>query len=376
MDALERYLNRVAYKFDKGYPDVNNPKDMEMLMEMINPLIKEEEETPSISKATLKKLIDDTDLSDVQLSKLDSIIKKITFTTPIENYLAQKAKESNISKGQVSKFMNILDDLDIQSEFAEYAKNPSDLDLSKGNFTDQIPGIPADKLLALYKAMGGTIEGTVSIGPGEVPFSLLFNNVKKRESKGDLDVSGENVELKASTDGAGAVIAKGYNRGQWSDTRRKGRFEEFVKSLGMEPEREDDALNALNQRLMWPAKLSNVYNLYTDDPNFDKNKFAKGVEGILSRIYNKSDWYPKGTYFDLNSYFTDQDFNYSKFRLDLAKELVKEYKDAEGFDGLLFTDKKGNLKYLKGDSLMDEVGKSIAFSGPSDDVPRYVLKAK
>lgn len=268
MDALERYLNRVAYKFDKGYPDVNDPKDMEMLMEMINPLIKEEEETSAISKATLKKLIDDTDLSDVQLSKLDGIIKKITFTTPIESYLTQKAKESNISKGQVSKFMNILDDLDIQSEFAEYTKNPSDLDLSKGNFTDQIPGIPADKLLALYKAMGGTIEGTVSIGPGEVPFSLLFNNVKKRESKGDLDVSGENVELKASTDGAGAVIAKGYNRGQWSDTRRKGRFEEFVKSLGMEPEREDDALNALNQRLMWPAKLSNIYNLYTGRSKF------------------------------------------------------------------------------------------------------------
>ena len=71
-----------------------------------------------------------------------------------------------------------------------------------------------------------------------------------------------------------------------------------------------------------------------------------------------------------------KDFNYSRFRLDLAKELVKEYRDAEGFDGLLFTDKMGNLKYLKGDSLMDEVGKSIAFSGPSDDVPRYVLKAK
>lgn len=376
MDSITKFISKVSHKFPKGYPDVNNLEDMEILMEMFNKLIKEEEEQPEISKATLKKLIDDTDLSDAQLSKLNSVIKKITFTTPIENYLNQKGKDSNVSPAQVNKFMGLLDQLDIQSEFAEYIKDPSTLELSRGNFADQISGIPKDKLLSLYKLMGSTIEGNVSIGPGEVVFALLFKNVKKRESKGDLDVSGENVELKASTDGSGAVIAKGYNRGQWSNTKRKGRFEEFVKSLGMEEEREDDALGILNQRLMWPAKLSNIYNLFIDDPNFDKNKFIKGVEDILSRIYNKSDWYPNGTYFNLDSYFTNQDFNYSKFRLHLAKELVKEYKDAEGFDGLLFTDKNGNLKYLQGDNLMDEIGNSIAFSGPSDDVPRYVLKIK
>lgn len=374
MDVFDKIIKEHSWRFSKGYPDINIQEDKDMLFSIVRGIVGEQEEESTISKDSLKKLIDDTDLSSVQLSKLDSIIKKITFTTPIENYLNQKAKESNISKGQVSKFMNLLDDLDIQSEFAEYIKNPSSLDLSKETFTNQIPNIPADKLLALYKGMGGTIEGTVSIGPGEVLFSLLFNNVKKRESKGDLDVSGKNVELKASTDGSGAVIAKGYNRGQWSDTRRKGRFDEFLKSLGMEPERENDASNIFTQRLMWPAKLANIYNLYTDDPNFDKNKFIKGVGDILNRIYNKSDWHPKGTYFDLNSYFTDSDFNYSKFRLDLAKELVKEYKDAEGFDGLLIVDKKGNFKYLQGDQIMDEIGNSIAFSGPSDDVPRYVLK--
>lgn len=370
MDALERYINRVAYKFPKGYPD--SDEDIAMLYEMVSSLVKEEE-APKISKDTLKKLIDDTELSDAQLAKLDSVIKKITFTTPIETYLDKKAQESNISKGQISKFMNILDDLDIQSEFAEYIKKPASLDLSKADFTSQIPNIPADKLLELYRRMGGAIEGTVSIGPGEVPFSLLFNNVKKRESKGDLDVSGANVELKASTKGAGAVIAKGYNRGMWGDTRRKGRFDEFVKSLGMEQENEDDALSMLNQKLMWPAKLSNIYNLYTDDPNFDKNKFIKGVEDILSKVYNKSDWYPKGTYFDLNSYFTDQDFDYNKFRIALAKELVKEYRDEEGFDGLLLVNKNGKLQYLQGEEILNNIGTKIKVSGPSDDVPRYTL---
>ena len=123
-------------------------------------------------------------------------------------------------------FDNIKDD--IKKEFAEYIKNPSSLDLSKNSFTDQISNISSDKILALYREMGSAIVGNVSIGPGEILFSIFFSNVKKRDSKGDLDVGGKNVELKASTRGAGAVIAKGYNRGDWSTTKRKGRFDEFV----------------------------------------------------------------------------------------------------------------------------------------------------
>ncbi len=43
MDIITKYLNNIAYKFPKGYPDMNDPKDMELLNEMIKNLIKEEE---------------------------------------------------------------------------------------------------------------------------------------------------------------------------------------------------------------------------------------------------------------------------------------------------------------------------------------------
>jgi hypothetical protein len=33
MDALDKFLKQYSYKFDKGYPDMNNPKDKEMLFE-------------------------------------------------------------------------------------------------------------------------------------------------------------------------------------------------------------------------------------------------------------------------------------------------------------------------------------------------------
>ena len=31
MDVLDKFLHDVAYKFPKGYPDMNDPKDKDML---------------------------------------------------------------------------------------------------------------------------------------------------------------------------------------------------------------------------------------------------------------------------------------------------------------------------------------------------------
>tara|TARA_Y100000592_G_scaffold46334_1_gene73486 strand:- start:818 stop:1807 length:990 start_codon:yes stop_codon:yes gene_type:complete len=43
MDVLDKFLKQYSYKFDKGYPDMNNPKDKEMLFEFAYKLIKEKE---------------------------------------------------------------------------------------------------------------------------------------------------------------------------------------------------------------------------------------------------------------------------------------------------------------------------------------------
>jgi hypothetical protein len=39
MDVLDKFLKQYSYKFDKGYPDMNNPKDKEMLFEFAYSLI-------------------------------------------------------------------------------------------------------------------------------------------------------------------------------------------------------------------------------------------------------------------------------------------------------------------------------------------------
>ena len=36
MDVLEQFLYSIAYKFPKGYPDMKDPKDVELLNELLN----------------------------------------------------------------------------------------------------------------------------------------------------------------------------------------------------------------------------------------------------------------------------------------------------------------------------------------------------
>jgi hypothetical protein len=380
----DRILVEWAYRCQKGYPDMDNPSDLRILKQILkenniefsNLISEKEEEEKTFTKNDIIDLINSSELTPSQLKRIYNAVGGVASNEAIDDYLDKVAKESNIPTDQILKFKNILKNEGIEKEFAEYIKNPASFDITKSNFVDQVRGIPKDKLLTLYEKMGSAIVGNVSIGPGEVLFSILFNNTKKRDSKGDLDVSGKNVELKASTRGAGAVIAKGYNRGNWSTTKRKGRFEEFIRDLEMDEESTQDALKYLEKAVIWPTKLSFIYDIYTNQEGANKQTFIDGVEKILSRIYSKSSWYPNGTYFNLNSYFTDTDFDENSFIIDLTKELVQEYIDYEEFDGLLFSDKNGNITYLEGDDIIKGIGDTIKIEGPSDDVPRLSYRLK
>jgi hypothetical protein len=392
-DIIDLFLKRYSYKFPKGYVDINDKQDLVILESIfkkldldinIKKILKEQKENEeevekeiedASSKEDLIKIIQELDLTSEQISRLKKLIANINVTDSLSNALSKISSEKNISKSEVDKFENLIKDKGLELEFSKYFENPADLNLNVGNFTELVSEIGKEDLVDLYQKMAGTIEKTVSIGPGEVIFSILFKNVKKRESKGDLDVSGTNVELKASTGGAGAVIAKGYNRGEWSSTRKKGKFDEFVNKLNWgDNELKEDALAILDKKVNWPLKLSIIYDLYSQGEDFDKEDFVKGVLNILNNIYSKSSWPSGGNYFKLNSYFTDSNMDTERFRIDIAKELVNEYREHEGFDGLLFSDQNGNLKYLEGEEIINQIGKEIKSLGPSDDVPRLLYK--
>lgn len=390
-NVVDLFLKRYSYKFPKGYVDLEDKQDQQILESIFNRLglkidlnkqiIREQDEDTAeeAEKATTKddliQVIRDLDLTSDQLTRLKKLISNLSTTDALDNYLDKIVAEKNIPSSDATKFSNLVKEKGLEAEFVKYFENPVNLDLNSTNFTDLIPNINKEELLDLYREMGSTIASTVSIGPGEIIFIILFKNVKKRDSKGDLDVDGENVELKASTKGAGAVVAKGYNRGDWKTTRRKGQFEEVIGELGWSDEElRDDALKVLDQKMNWPAKLAGIYDLYVQDDSFNRSKFIEAIKKILNNIYTKSNWQDGGKYFNLDSYITNNDMDDGKFKLGIARELVNEYQEAEGFDGILYVDKNGNTKYLQEEEVINDIGQTMVISTFSDDVPRLVYK--
>ena len=54
MDVIEKFLNEVSWKFDKGYPDITNEQDMKILNELAKGYIGEQEEEELIFKMKIK----------------------------------------------------------------------------------------------------------------------------------------------------------------------------------------------------------------------------------------------------------------------------------------------------------------------------------
>ena len=71
MDPITKFLNNISYKFPKGYPDINDPKDKKMLFEMTTSLLEgDAEEAIDILKKELN-------LTDENFSKISSVRYKL-----------------------------------------------------------------------------------------------------------------------------------------------------------------------------------------------------------------------------------------------------------------------------------------------------------
>ena len=88
MDVLDKFLKQYSYKFDKGYPDMNNPKDKEMLFEFAYKLISE-------------KALNWNDLSGEsrKLVRLTQLANKIKEKTP---FTLENDKEVVLSFNDIS----------------------------------------------------------------------------------------------------------------------------------------------------------------------------------------------------------------------------------------------------------------------------------
>ena len=97
MDPIIKFLNNISYKFPKGYPDINDPKDKKMLFEMATSLLEGDAE----------EAINILNCSDAVDQKLENQIKKILFS-PKEDLSEYALREwtQTFPSGKVESFEN------------------------------------------------------------------------------------------------------------------------------------------------------------------------------------------------------------------------------------------------------------------------------
>ena len=204
MDPITKYLNNIAYKFPKGYPDVNDSKDMELLNEMVKDFIKEDED--KITKKDLINLINDLELDDDQVQKLFDRTKNFTTYRPIKKTLDRKNYNPIILKKFSKEIQDLIEDLPKNEvdNFIEYLQNADNKINFPTNSTGNLfktlakTGVP-DEVVSKIIYHTSQDEGKRGVGMGEVGMSLLFKNVGSSTSgKGDLSIDGEEFEIKGT----------------------------------------------------------------------------------------------------------------------------------------------------------------------------------
>jgi len=167
MDILEQFIRSVSYKFPKGYPDMKDPKDVELLHKLVNE----------------------------------------TVLTPKKSTLSEGTEE-DIYNEVIRKTLGLKEGEEIPTPRGKYT-------LKNGTFMEQVSSEDKstfDKLYNVAPPKKGEEEGeTKGVGNGEIALYWLYqfsgNDVKIGRSGDDPDlfINGKGVEVKAYKSHTGKI---------------------------------------------------------------------------------------------------------------------------------------------------------------------------
>jgi hypothetical protein len=148
MDVFDKFFRKFAYKFDKGYPDMNNTQDVLLLESLLSEVLEE------------KFIIKETNLARSQLKKYESRVRKF-----VQDILTQTPFET--VDGGVINVTSLVDgntEFNLQSDeqemFDSILSNQGTL-LVKGNIDDKDVTLNSNKLKKTARYGGkGARSGT------------------------------------------------------------------------------------------------------------------------------------------------------------------------------------------------------------------------
>jgi hypothetical protein len=358
MEVTDKLYTEWAWRTKSGIPDINNSDDKAILDQLVLELTEADELSDKDLQKNLISIISNTTDVDT-LKRIMKYAKNIGYGDGMKTYLESK----NLSRKDILYFQSLLSDLGKTGEFAKIASNPPTFDKGGSNYFKQIPGFTSDELKSLYGDMKDSIQGTVSLGPGEAFLSVFFKNIEKAQSKGDLKIDGEEVELKSRTSNTGALVAPSYVV--------RGKSTELIKDLVKVSNKfslDGDAAQELTNYLTtkgtsWPYKIDGLYKAIIQ-AGFNRSSAKDRITKTVSS------WYRNKLKLDVSSFFTDNEFKSGEFVISLAKQLARDYFNEHKFDGFMISDNLGNFKFYNGGSFVDAIGSDLKAGNPSDLVPR------
>ena len=257
MVNIDALLSEWAYRCKKGYPDMDSPSDLRVLKSILKeqqlelPSLKEKEYDPEIDRGDSKdtrsdlekdlEVIDDLEdeagidaCKDEDEKKLLALYRKAKADGSIKDERSKEAffnrcdafrvysplvellRKKEFSESILDKYSGELRDLtsgrgiseDDREQFRNYILNPDKqasfpTNQVKGNLEDLMEraGLPR---IIIQKLISHTTQddGKKGVGMGELALAIVFKNVKDASGAGDLDLDGENFEIK----GQGATL--------------------------------------------------------------------------------------------------------------------------------------------------------------------------
>tara|TARA_R110002020_G_scaffold401074_1_gene611323 strand:- start:117 stop:1325 length:1209 start_codon:yes stop_codon:yes gene_type:complete len=358
MDIITKYLNNIAYKFPKGYPDMNNPKDKAMLFELIEQqldLFSDEEldkltikvkdktgvDLDKVDKSTKNQILDiigNDELSNDEIKRIKNLVSGFKYEEDFYNYvqskgLAIKSQKAIFNKAsQIGELPAIIDY--IKSQKLKFEESGAGNILTLFNES----GLSDDFLLWLYAYTVGAGDDILGVGRMEEFIIFMFDNTinPPRGDAGlkdgtEIEVKGNNAKIWGQKDGI--LNSTGFKIGQKSIER------EFSKLIN------DPYIGAF-QKMSEPNEQGKRKTLVKGDTALDsilikniKKAVDQGIDldnihqavlNILFDFYNKDVSQNEVKKFVTKNVITSQDkLNKAMFTAQLVA-----YSKAEGWEYL------------------------------------------
>lgn len=323
MNITDKLYTEWAWRTKTGLPDINNPEDKAILDNLIRELVEEKELT---GKAKLIQLINNTDLSDDQIERIQKGIVSIGYKDDVFQKLRDKGytEDAFKSKGALEGIFKQLGDTDLD-RVLQYLNTPAKLTPGKHNMM-KLTGLPEDIIRSVFNIEPGMDAGGSAIGPGEVGLALLFSNVDNRSGGGDLNWNGSNLEVKKNSGRFGQQGGRAASLDTFDYLAGQVLDDEAQERLKEEPGNENVTYAIANL-----AKIAKQENVSID-------KVVSAVQKVIDQIY-----YSKG--YASNYITADNISEPEKLKKAILKVNMHSYMDKNNIGSFLFWN-PANLDYF------------------------------